>query len=141
MINNDKFTLNGDLLEDKKLQLEKLRKEKIKGQMIRARLQWLNDGEKSSNFFCKLENKYYVEKTMKKLQMPNGDNITNQQDILTKISEFYANLFQNKDQELNKENMEQFLTNKNYQRIQRPDLGHPLTVKEIGNVLKKNEKW
>ena len=135
--NNDNFTLNGDLLEDKKLELEKLRKEKIKGQMIRAQLQWLNDGEKSSNFFCKLENKHYVEKTMKKLQMPNGDNITNQQDILTKISEFYANLFQNKDQELNKENIEQFLSNKNYQRIHRSDLGHPLTVKEIGNVLKK----
>ena len=38
--NNDKFTLNNDLLEDKKLQLEKLRKDKIKGQMIRACLQW-----------------------------------------------------------------------------------------------------
>ena len=44
--------------------------------------------------------------------MPNGDIITNQQDILTKISEFYANLFQYKDQELNNENMDQFLSNK-----------------------------
>ena len=33
--------------------------------------------------------------------------------------------------------MDQFLTDKNYQRIQGIDLGHPFTVKEIGNVLKK----
>ena len=114
--NNDNFTLNSDLLEDKKLELEKLRKEKIKGQMIRACLQWLNYGEKSSNIFCKLENKHYIDKTMKKLQMPNGDIITDQQDILTNISEFYANLFQNKDQELRNENMDKFFSNKNYQR-------------------------
>ena len=49
--NNDKFTLNSDLLENKKLELEKLRKDKIKGQMIRAHLQWLND---KSNFFLQV---------------------------------------------------------------------------------------
>ena len=54
---------------------------------------------------------------MKKLQMPNGDIITDQHDILTKISEFYADLFKNKDQELNNESMDQCLSNKNYQRI------------------------
>ena len=105
--------------------------------MIRARLQWLHDGEKSSNFFCKLENKHYVEKTMKKLQMPNGDIITDQKDILTRINDFYANLFRNKDQELNTETLDNLLRNKTYGRIQTTDLGRPLTVIEIGNVLKK----
>ena len=42
---------NNTLLEDKKLELENLRKEKVRGHMIRSRLQWLNEGEKPTSFF------------------------------------------------------------------------------------------
>ena len=63
----DTTNTHNDLLEDKKQELEDLRKEKVKGQVTKARLQWLNEGEKATNFFCKLEQRRFVEKTIKKL--------------------------------------------------------------------------
>ena len=56
-------------LYDKKQELEKLREDKIRGEMIRARIQWINEGERPSKYFCKLENKNFVEKTIKKVEL------------------------------------------------------------------------
>ena len=53
------------LLEDKKMELENLRKIKIKDHITRSRIQWLKDGEKLTSFFCNLENKNFVEKSKK----------------------------------------------------------------------------
>ena len=47
----DFCAMGSDLLEDKKQQLEILRKEKVKGQITRARLQWLSEGEKQQISF------------------------------------------------------------------------------------------
>ena len=52
-------------LYDKKQELEKLREDKIRGAMIQARIQWINEGELPSKYFCKLENKNFVEKIIK----------------------------------------------------------------------------
>ena len=57
---------NSSLLEDKKIELENLRKEKVRGHITRARLQWLNEGEKPTSFFCKLERKHCNEKNNEK---------------------------------------------------------------------------
>ena len=43
--------MGSDLLEDKKQQLDILRKEKVKGQITRVRLQWLNEGKKQQISF------------------------------------------------------------------------------------------
>ena len=59
--------LNIMLLEDKKVELEDIRKQQIKGHNARSRLQWLGESERPTSFFCKLESKNYVEKTIKKL--------------------------------------------------------------------------
>ena len=55
-----------DLLSDKKSELENLRSIKMKGKIVRSRLQWLQQGKKPSRFFMNLENKNFVEKTIKK---------------------------------------------------------------------------
>ena len=39
------------ILEDKNKELEEIRDKKLKGQMIRSRAQWLNEGERSSKLF------------------------------------------------------------------------------------------
>ena len=46
---------NAELLQDKKQELQKLRDIKMKGELVRSRLQWLKDGEKPSKYFCNLE--------------------------------------------------------------------------------------
>ena len=88
---------NLDLLDDKKSELENLRKEKVKGNMARARIQWLNEGEKPTSFFCRLENQNFTVKTMRKLQTDTGLLITNQKNILKEIHKFYSNLFRSRD--------------------------------------------
>ena len=87
------------LLERKKAELENIRKGKINGQIIRARIQWLNEAEKPSTFFCKLENKHFVEKTIRKLHTNTGSTITDQVKILTETENFYKSLFK-KDESL-----------------------------------------
>ena len=41
-----------DLLEDKKVEFEQIRKLKLKGELVRSRIQWLSEGEKPSKYFC-----------------------------------------------------------------------------------------
>ena len=69
---------SSDILEDKRLELESIQNEKIKGQMIRSRMQWLTEAEKPTSYFCKLENTNFVNKTIKKLNLTNDSIITEQ---------------------------------------------------------------
>lgn len=53
-------------LEEKKKELENIRKEKLLGHMIRSRARWIEEGEKPSKYFCNLESRNYLNKTIKK---------------------------------------------------------------------------
>ena len=68
------------LLAGKQEELENIRKQKVKGFITRTRLQWLDEGEKPTSYFCNLERKNYVEKTVKKIQMENGKLLMNQRE-------------------------------------------------------------
>lgn len=50
----------------KKKELESIRKEKLLGHMIRSRARWIEEGEKPSKYFCNLESRNYLNKTIKK---------------------------------------------------------------------------
>ena len=43
-----------NILSEKKKELEKLGQNKMQGMYIRSRVQWINEGEKPTNFFCTL---------------------------------------------------------------------------------------
>ena len=73
---------NSQLLSDKKAALESIREERIQRQMIRSRIQWLSEGEKPSKFFCNLESKNFLEKTIKKVKNEHGHYLTEQAEIL-----------------------------------------------------------
>ena len=49
-------------LENKKQDLENIRKEKIKGKIIRSRVQWIEEGGKPTKYFCGLESKILLVK-------------------------------------------------------------------------------
>ena len=61
-LENNDGSMDYSELEIKKRELESLRKEKLKGIMIRSRAQWLSEGERPSMYFCSLEKHYYTEK-------------------------------------------------------------------------------
>ena len=54
------------LIEDKKTELQEIRNIKLRGNMIRSRTQWIDEGERPTKYFCALENKNFLDKTIKK---------------------------------------------------------------------------
>jgi exonuclease III len=100
-IQNDptKFNRYIDELEDLNLKLENIRSKKIQGSIVRSRANWYELGEKSSKYFLNLENKNYVNKTIQKLEMEDGRELTDIKDILNEQKLFYKKLYENKSQE------------------------------------------
>ena len=88
--------INSDILEDKKLELLEIRKIKLKGQHIRSRAQWIEDGEKPTKYFCNMESRNYHSKLITKLETDQGNIITDQKDILKETKNFYKKLYSKK---------------------------------------------
>ena len=53
------YVNNADEIINKKDELEHIRKEKLKGGMIRSRAKWIQDGEKPTKYFCHLESRIF----------------------------------------------------------------------------------
>ena len=134
--------INSVLLETKQEELENIRKEKIKGIIIRSRVRWAEEGEKPTKYFCNLESRNYINKTITKIEKDNGQTITKQEDILIEVKQFYENLYKcqdpndNQDTEINSilQNIQQNprLSFENKNRLE-----GELTEKEILAALKK----
>ena len=63
----------------------------LEASKVYSRATWLKDGEKPSKFLTSLENKGYIDKTIKRLQ--KSDDISNQEDILNEVQIFYKRPF------------------------------------------------
>ena len=134
--------INLNLLETKKEELENLRKEKVKGIIIRSRVRWSEEGEKPTKYFCKLESRNYINKTILKIEKENGQTIIKQEEILNEIKHFYENLYRNRDMNENQDNeihtiLENIQQNPKLSNESKNNLEGELTEKEILNVLKK----
>ena len=100
---------------------------------------------KTSMYFCALECSNYLEKTMKCIQKPSGEVITNQKEILTSIKDFYQNLLMNKDNTLWEANFNDMFFYNNVTHLSEnlsQELEGPLKIIELSNALKgmKNGK-
>ena len=129
--------LNFQLLADKKLALESLREKRIQGQMIRSRIQCLNESEKPSKFFFNLENKNFLDKTIKKVKTTNGHYLTEQGEILKYIENFYKDLFSNKDNDLENVDLNELLKDCQVEKVNDHTLGKAISTLELSEVLKK----
>ena len=99
-------------LDSKKVELEMVRQKAITGSAIRARAQWINEGEKPTRYFCSLEKYNYVEKTIKCIQLDNGETLTDQKAILNEIANFYSALFTQKDHYPSDQNLDKLFEEK-----------------------------
>lgn len=71
-----------------KLDLTEIRENKLKGHIIRSKVKWIDEGEKPSNFFSNLNKRNYLNKTILKLELGNGETISSQKDILKEMQFF-----------------------------------------------------
>ena len=62
-----------DELESFKAQLQDIRDKKVEGMIMRSRVKWLKDGEQVSKYFCNLEKRNFVDKSMSFLAKEDGN--------------------------------------------------------------------
>ena len=122
----------------KKEVLENLRTEKMKGHFVRSRTQWATEGEKPTKYFCSLENKNFIEKTVKCLKVKDT-YITEQKQILHEMKAFYSQLYSNRDQELTKPNLNDLFQDIDIRKLtpsEANELEGPITLDELSSTLK-----
>ena len=113
--------------------------------MIRCKAKWINEGEKPSKYFCSLEKRNYINKTIQRVELENGNICTEQKDILDEVMKFYENLYKSREPELDDINLQHLLHTYNIRTLtnnQANKLEGNITENEILLQLKKmkNEK-
>lgn len=88
-----------DKWETKQKELQALRTEKLKGNLLRSKAKWVMEGEKPSHYFCNLESRNFTNKIIPNVQKENGDIISDQKEILKEATFFYQELYSYKDSE------------------------------------------
>ena len=129
-----------DILEQKKKELENLRQKIAVGSAVRARTQWLSEGEKPSKFFCSLEKYNYTEKTIKRIKLDNAHQIINQKEILQAIQNFYSTLFSEQTNHFPNENLDTLLEGTSIRKLTTREsntLDGELEMEELGQTLKQ----
>ena len=134
-----------DIFLDKQQELEELRADKIKGHMVRSRVEWLAQGEKPSSYFCSLENKHFIEKTVNFFLKSDGTYVTEQKQILIELRKFYTSLFANRDTQLQDTDLNQLLSDyvtRTLDPTEAEELEGKITEPELNATLKnmKNNK-
>ena len=89
---------NNRLLENKQ-ELILIREKKMKGVLLRSRARWVANGEKITKYFCALEKRNYISKTMNKLTVRDGKEIFDKGEIMKEVTRFYENLYTGKELE------------------------------------------
>ena len=74
-----------------------IKKEKIQCLLIRSRVRWVEEGEKPTKYFCSLESRNYINKTIPKVIKDDGNIISKQDEMLNEIYLFYSTLYKNYD--------------------------------------------
>ena len=127
-------------LEIKQSQLQKLRRSKLNGSMIRSKVKWLQSGEKPTKYFCALERKNFIDKTIKKLTLETGETVLEQYAILNLVKEYYANLFKSRDNDIDDIQLGNLLDRNKIVTLSETESNYlegPLTIEELGIALKK----
>ena len=130
-------------LDHEKLDLRDMREAKLKASVLRSKVQYYEEGEKATTFFCNLEKRNYINKVITKLNV-NGKTIINPDKILSEQKNYYANIYSSKVLDSNAE-YKKFLKDDNIMKLEEPDQNfceRPISEKEAKEVVKnmKNNK-
>ena len=133
------------MLTNSKEELESIRKEEIKGLFMRTKAKWIEDGEKPTKYFCHLEKRNYVNKTVTKIIKNNNEVLIKQEDILQEIETSYRKLYSSWDEDLTDVNLNEIANFDDVNKLSdncSSTLEGLLTYEEVLRAVKqqKNEK-
>ena len=77
-------------------ELDSIYENRAKGAQIRARAEWVEQGEKNTKFFLGLEKSRQRKKNIRKLTTTDGQTLTESTDILNEQVSFYSRLYSSK---------------------------------------------
>ncbi len=98
------------------MQLGVLEDVNAEGARIRAKVNWIEYGEKSSKYFLNLEKHRGKLKAMSSIKVDNNIVITDQQGILNEQVKYYSNLYK-KESEFNKSDLQRFMQGINVPKL------------------------
>ena len=105
---------NRNKLQRAKDDLKVLREEAIEGLIVRSKAKWQREGEKCTKYFCSLEKRNYVEKTMSKLKLDDDGNFTTDTArILKEQEKFYKELYRSRSCKILDEHSKLFFDDQN----------------------------
>ncbi len=89
--------------------MENIRNEKVKGIILRSKVQWIEEGNKPTKFFASIEKRNYINKLINKVNI-HDTVVRNQATILKELETFYKNLYTSK---IKKQSHQEFTINCN----------------------------
>ena len=93
----------------KKEQLKSLREEELWGALIRSKVRWIEEGEKPTKYFCNLESRHFISKRMSSLIGNCGQEITEANEILSEVKDFYERLYSSREESIEEVDLEERL--------------------------------
>lgn len=142
----DEFFLNPnditvtEQLDIRKAEMENLIAIKTHGAFIRSRVKEYECGERNSKYFFNLEKRNGNIKSINRLELSNGEITEDQNDILTEMKNYYANLYTS----ANIEDPTEFLNNLEIQnKVKEEDklkLDKDITEQEVLSIIKKTSQ-
>ena len=121
-----------------KLEISQLHK--TRGAQIRARIKWIEEGEKNSNFFCNLEKARSKNKIITKIVKDSGDIVTKQREILEEQVTFYKHLYnQNTESQNVSAAANDFIEKETFKRLDETEAAScegMVTLEETTNALR-----
>ena len=117
--------------------LKDLKEEKIKGQIIRSKVQYLEEGEKSSRYFFQLEKTRGKSKLFDRVENEEGKIVNSIEDILDAQVKFYEKLYQEGE---TSENDQEFFIDKIEKKLSiedKDELDRPFEIEELTKVVQE----
>ena len=69
----------------------------MKGIITRARMKWIEDGEKPTKYFLNLEKRNYVSKQITCIKNESDKGFKEEKNIEKEVLAFYKNLYEDRD--------------------------------------------
>ena len=130
---------NLERLEEAQKSLEDIRKPRIEGMIIRSKVSWYEEGEKSSKYFLSLEKRNAARNTVQYLRIDNKV-VANQETILNLFSENLRNKYSYSHLTADKETfLERNIIHKLSQE-QKTELDTPLSLNELYSAVRQMKK-
>jgi hypothetical protein len=109
---------NNELVKEKECiesKLDELYCNEVKGAQIRAKVQWVEEGERSSKYFLSLKKTHQATNTITQLKSENSDVITDDLDILNECANFYEKLYCSRN--IDQSNVEEYIMHTNVPKL------------------------